>query len=71
MLPSGGYRADQYVVRVQRCRAGGKGLYLSEFIPFDEVPDVFRALESLREECRIRQCDTPQLQLVQGYQKRS
>ena len=69
MFPSGGFRSNDYVVTVGRCRAGGKGLYLSEFIPFSEVLDVFRALENLQEEWRIRQCDTPRLHSIQGRKR--
>lgn len=60
LYPSGGFRRGELVVRIGRVRTGGKGLYLSEFIPLDELADVSAAIEAIGDEVRgVRAQRTP------------
>lgn len=50
VFPAGGWRADDYVVRVGRMKSGGKNFYISEFIPRAEIDDAITALMMLQED---------------------
>ncbi len=47
VFPSGGYRKNEYVLKVGRWKLGGGKLHHSEYVPMDELPDLFRALSQL------------------------
>jgi hypothetical protein len=52
VYPSGGFRRGDSVVRIGRVRSSGKGLYLSEFVPLEELADVSDAILAIRDEVR-------------------
>lgn len=47
VFPAGGFRRNEYVVRFGRWRAGGKQLYLSEFIPTQDLDDLLKSFAQL------------------------
>ena len=47
VYPAGGFRRNEYVVRIARVKGSGRGLYLSEFIPVNELDDVLSTLADL------------------------
>src|SRR5262245_21122225 len=48
IYPAGGFRGKDLLVRFGRVRAGGRQLYLSEFIPTDELEDVLVTVSDLK-----------------------
>ena len=50
VFPSGGFRRDEYVIRLGRWKAGGKQFYSSEFIPFADIDDALAVLQMAKEE---------------------
>ncbi len=48
LLPAGGFRKREYVVKFGRWRASMGKFYLSEFIPEEDIDDLANAVNSMR-----------------------
>jgi len=48
VFPAGGYRKKEVVVRFGRWRAGQGKFYLSEFIPTEDLNDLFTVVSTMR-----------------------
>jgi len=48
IFPAGGYRANEYVVRFGRWKAGGRQFYASEFIPLSDLKDLLTLIEQIQ-----------------------
>lgn len=47
VFPAGGFRRNEYVLKVGRWKVGGGGFYLSEYVPLNELSDLSHALREL------------------------
>jgi hypothetical protein len=47
VFPAGGFRRNEYVVKFGRWKAGRGNLYLSEFIPTQDLDDLLKAYAHL------------------------
>ncbi len=50
VFPAGGWRKEEFVIRVGRWKAGGKQFYCSEFIPADDIDSLIAAAVKAKEE---------------------
>lgn len=48
LLPAGGFRKREYVVQFGRWRSGKGKFYLSEFIPEEDLDDLFKAVQIMQ-----------------------
>jgi len=49
VYPAGGFRRNEYIVRIGRVKSGGKQVFLSEYIPLSELEDVLLTLTDLEQ----------------------